>query len=128
MDDGLLLEVARIGGEELGGEIVCPFHDGVHGPDQVASRLRQEAGLPELDAGRTPEGGEGALGGVELGRPHVLVADEDLPVLVRLVDEVIVQKDDAPHPCMRERVRRGAAQASDTHHEEALLPERRVRK
>jgi hypothetical protein len=113
VDHGPPFDAARIGREELGGEIVGAFDDHVDRSDEFSRVFGEQAGPNELDPGGAVYASERVPRGVELVSPDVALRKQDLPVEIRDIDRVVVHEHDATHAGPGERKSRRAAEPAD---------------
>ena len=107
VDDRDARQRARVGSEKLRREVVGPLEHDVVLPDERQRVVRQEARpvQPELRRrrSRVSHGAERPRGRVELRRPDVGVGEQDLPVKVRALDDVVVAEAQRGHPGASQR-------------------------
>lgn len=120
VDDGELGEKSRIGGEELGREIVRSLQDDVGAFHQVQSVLGQKARPVGDDPGPTLE----HVGrGVEFVPPDIPVAIENLTVQVLHGDLVIIDEDESTNASMSQRERRWATEPTEADQQSGPIAE-----
>jgi hypothetical protein len=122
VDDRDACDEARVGGEELGGEVVAPLDDEVVAAGERDRVARQEPRAMQLHANARRRGRERARGRVELRRADVRVLEEDLPVQVRPLDDVVVAKTERADAGVRQREGGGAPEAPRADDEHARVP------
>jgi hypothetical protein len=114
-------ERARVGDEELGGEVVRALDHEVDAFERRTCGRGLEALASCVHLTRT-ERRQSRRRGVGFGVPDVVVAEEHLPVQVRLVHHVVVEDRDRELASHREhqRARGGAAEATHADEQDAV--------
>jgi hypothetical protein len=116
--DRLLRDPTRVGGEELGREVVAALDDHVVARRELDGVVREHPLRVTLDAELGHQAEQRGCRGLDLRLADVVVAKEDLTMEVRGLDDVVVGDADRAHAGACERHRGGTAEATRADHED----------